>query len=151
MNTKAQMHVLEVMLTAVLFTSAMNVAIDVLPVANQDTSGPIQLELLGRDILEVADGMVPANATIAANYGNSTLKWWLLEPKWENVSAYLNDTLLPSMAYELELARGEEVLATLEYSPQLGDVVIVERMLFHQGEVYQVQLSLWFGPRGGAT
>ncbi len=148
-NSRAQMHVLEVMLTAVLFTSAMNVAVDVLPTANQDASGPIQLELLGRDALEVADGLVPANSSEAALYGNSTLKLWLMESRLDNLSAYLNATLLPSVAYELVFTLDGEFRSSLDHSTRLGEVVIVERMLSHQGEVYRTQLFLWYGPRGG--
>lgn len=148
-DQRAQMHVLEVMLTAVLFTSAMNVVIAVLPSANQDDSGAIQLQLLGRDVLEVADGMVPENATVAARFANSTLKWWLLDAGTANLSAYLNATLLPAMAYHLEFVKGEQELVTLDHSIPLGEVVVVERMLSHQGEVHLVQLSLWYGPRGG--
>ena len=38
-NTKGQMHVLEVLLVGVLFTSAVNVAVNILPTSDADNSG----------------------------------------------------------------------------------------------------------------
>ena len=37
-NTKGQMHVLEVLLVGVLFTSAVNVAVNILPTSDADNS-----------------------------------------------------------------------------------------------------------------
>ena len=42
-NTKGQMHVLEVLLVATLFTSAVNVAVSILPASDANDSGEYDL------------------------------------------------------------------------------------------------------------
>jgi len=152
LDSRAQMDVMEVMLTAVLFTSVMNVAIDVLPSAHQESSGNLQLELLGRDVLTVADELVPENGTIAVRYSDSTLKWWLFGNGLVNLSTYLNTTLTPSIAYRLDMGPvGEEPTVLLGYSILLGDVTVIQRLLSFEGQVYEVKLLLWYGYRGTNT
>ena len=47
-NTKGQMHVLEVLLVGVLFTSAVNVAVNILPTSDADNSEQNDLYFSGR-------------------------------------------------------------------------------------------------------
>ena len=49
-NTKGQMHVLEVLLVGVLFTSAVNVAVNILPTSDADNSGQNDLYFSGLEI-----------------------------------------------------------------------------------------------------
>ena len=152
MDAKAQMHVLEVLLTAVLFTSAMNVSVAVLPSPSIDPAAGLQLEILGQDALNVADGLVPANSTLAARYHNSTMKYWLFDDRLGELGAYLNTTLPSTVAFRVELGPdGEAPTAWLNWSrlPGQVDVVIIGRLLFHDGQFYQIDLWLWYGSRGG--
>ena len=54
-NTKGQMHVLEVLLVGVLFTSAVNVAVNILPTSDADNSEQSDLYFSGMEILEILD------------------------------------------------------------------------------------------------
>ena len=52
-NNKGQMHVLEVLLVGVLFTSAVNVAVNILPTSDADNSEQSDLYFSGMEILEI--------------------------------------------------------------------------------------------------
>ena len=76
-NTKGQMHVLEVLLVGVLFTSAVNVAVNILPTSDADNSGQNDLYFSGMEILELLDNWEPSDAAISSKHNSSTLSWWL--------------------------------------------------------------------------
>ena len=76
-NTKGQMHVLEVLLVGVLFTSAVNVAVNILPTSDADNSGQNDLYFSGMEILELLDNWEPSDVAISAKHNGSTLSWWL--------------------------------------------------------------------------
>ena len=73
-NTKGQMHVLEVLLVGVLFTSAVNVAVNILPTSDADNSGQKDLYFSGMEILELMDTWEPSDSEISAKLsGISTI------------------------------------------------------------------------------
>ena len=67
-NTKGQMHVLEVLLVGVLFTSAVNVAVNILPTSDADNSEQSNLYFSGMEILEILDNWEPSNSDISAKH-----------------------------------------------------------------------------------
>jgi len=76
-NTKGQMHVLEVLLVATLFTSTINVAVNILPTSDANNVDEYDLYFTGLEILEVLDEWVPSDSAVAAAHHDSTLSWWL--------------------------------------------------------------------------
>ena len=76
-NTKGQMHMLEVLLVATLFTSTINVAVNILPTSDANNVDEYDLYFTGLEILEVSDEWVPSDSTVAAAHHDSTLSWWL--------------------------------------------------------------------------
>ena len=148
-DRQAQMHVLEVLLVAVLFTSAMNVAVSVLPTTGNDLSGPQQLEILGQDALSLADSLVPANNSHADRFANSSLKLWLFNPDIGGLGQYLNQSLPKGVAYRVQFGpvAGNQTTALIVGSMAQNEVVVVERLLNYQGQLYRLRLQLWFGLR----
>ena len=67
-NTKGQMHVLEVLLVATLFTSTVNVAVNILPTSDANNVDEYNLYFTGLEILEVLDEWVPSDSDIAEDY-----------------------------------------------------------------------------------
>ena len=64
-NTKGQMHVLEVLLVATLFTSTVNVAVNILPTSDANNVEEYNLYFTGLEILEVLDEWIPSDSSIA--------------------------------------------------------------------------------------
>ena len=64
-DTKGQMHVLEVLLVATLFTSAVNVSVNILPTSDANNLEENDLYFSGLEILEMLDVWQPSDATIA--------------------------------------------------------------------------------------
>ena len=71
-NTKGQMHVLEVLLVATLFTSTINVAVNILPTSDANNVDEYDLYFTGLEILEVLDEWVPADSEVATANHDST-------------------------------------------------------------------------------
>ena len=69
-NTKGQMHVLEVLLVGVLFTSAVNVAVNILPTSDADNSWQNDLYFSGMEILELLDTWEPSDSEISAKHNS---------------------------------------------------------------------------------
>ena len=72
-NTKGQMHVLEVLLVATLFTSTVNVAVNVLPTSDANNVDEYELYFSGLEILEVLDEWVPSDSSIAETHHDLSL------------------------------------------------------------------------------
>ncbi len=89
-NTKGQMHVLEVLLVATLFTSTINVAVNILPTSDANNVDEYDLYFTGLEILEVLDEWVPSDSTVAAAHYDSTLSWWLATDNKASLKQYLD-------------------------------------------------------------
>ena len=98
-NTKGQMHVLEVLLVGVLFTSAVNVAVNILPTSDADNSEQNDLYFSGMEILELLDNWEPSNTEISAEHNKSTLSWWLATDNNAAIKQYLDSGLSSSISY----------------------------------------------------
>ena len=72
-NTKGQMHVLEVLLVATLFTSTINVAVNILPTSDANNVDEYDLYFTGLEILEVLDDWVPSDSDVAVAHHDRTV------------------------------------------------------------------------------
>ena len=105
-NTKGQMHVLEVLLVATLFTSTINVAVNILPTSDANNVDEYDLYFTGLEILEVLDDWVPSDSAVATTHHDSTLSWWLATDNTASLKQYLDAGLSSSMSYRLEATHG---------------------------------------------
>ena len=146
-NTKGQMHVLEVLLVATLFTSTVNVAVNVLPTSDANNVDEYDLYFSGLEILEVLDEWVPLDPPTAEAHHDSTLSWWLATENFESIKQYLDAGLSSSISYRLEGAHGSESEVIVDRVVPGGSVSQTFRLVWAGDELWELNLQLWYGYR----
>ena len=146
-NTKGQMHVLEVLLVGVLFTSAVNVAVNILPTSDADNSGQNDLYFSGMEILELLDNWEPSDAAISAKHNGSTLSWWLATDNNSAIKQYLDSGLPSSISYRLEVTHGSQNEVIVDRTLPVGEVSTSFRIVWSDNELWDLNLHLWYGYR----
>ena len=146
-NTKGQMHVLEVLLVGVLFTSAVNVAVNILPTSDADNSGQNDLYFSGMEILELLDNWEPSDAAISAKHNGSTLSWWLATDNNSAIKQYLDSGLPSSISYRLEATHGSQNEVIVDREIPVGEVSTSFRIVWSDNELWDLNLHLWHGYR----
>jgi len=139
----AQMHVLEVLLVATLFTSAVNVAVISLPASDATRVGDDNLRHQGMQLLQVLDEW-------QTGAGESTLATWLSEDNSSALLSYLDGGLPAAASYRLTGAHGGSSEMLVERGTPEGTVSIAFRLVWVASELWELELSLWYGPRGTA-
>ena len=139
----AQMHVLEVLLVATLFTSAVNVAVISLPASDATRVGDDNLRHQGMQLLQVLDEW-------QTGAGESTLATWLSEDNSSALLSYLDGGLPAAASYRLTGAHGGSSEPLVERGTPEGTVSIAFRLVWVGSELWELELSLWYGPRGTA-
>jgi len=148
-NTKGQMHVLEVLLVGVLFTSAVNVAVNILPTGDADNSGQNDLYFSGMEILELLDNWEPSDAAISSKHNSSTLSWWLATDNNSAIKQYLDSGLPSSVSYRLEATHGSQNEVIVDRELPVGEVSTSFRIVWSDNELWDLNLHLWYGYREG--
>lgn len=146
-NTKGQMHVLEVLLVGVLFTSAVNVAVNILPTSDADNSGQNDLYFSGMEILELLDNWAPLDSNISSEHNDSTLAWWLATDNNSEIKKYLDSGLPSSVSYRLEAIHGSQNEVIVNRELPDGEVSTSFRIVWSDSEIWNLTLHLWYGYR----
>jgi len=146
-NTKGQMHVLEVLLVATLFTSTINVAVSVLPTSDANNYEENDLYFTGLEILEIFDEWVPVDSTIAAAHHDSTLSWWLSTGNYTAIKQYLDAGLSSSLSYRLEGIHAGQTEVIVDRTVESGPVTQTFRLVWADEELWELNLQLWYGYR----
>ena len=148
-NTKGQMHVLEVLLVATLFTSTVNIAVSVLPTSDANNVEEYDLYFTGLEILEVLDEWVPTDSSIAAAHHDSTLSWWLATDDSASIKQYLDAGLSSTLSYRLEATHGAQTDTIVDRAVPSGSVTQTFRLVWADNELWELNLQLWYGYREG--
>ena len=148
-DTKGQMHVLEVLLVATLFTSAINVSVNILPTSDANNLEENDLYFSGLEILEMLDIWQPSDATIAVAHDDSTLAWWLATDDDASIKQYLDAGLESSVSYRLEATHGGQTEVIVDRDVPSGPVVQAFRIVWADNEIWDISLKLWYGYREG--
>jgi len=146
-NTKGQMHVLEVLLVATLFTSTVNVAVNILPTSDANNVEEYDLYFTGLEILEVLDGWTPSNSSIAAAHHDSTLSWWIATDNSASIKQYLDAGLSSTLSYRLEATHGSQTDVIVDRAVPSGSVTQTFRLVWADNELWELNLQLWYGYR----
>ena len=146
-NIKGQMHVLEVLLVGVLFTSAVNVAVSILPTSDADNSEQNDLYFMGLEILELLDEWAPSNVPVSEKYNASTLSWWLSTDNKSAIKEYIDSGLDSSISYRLEASHGDKEVILVDRSLPDGEVTTSFRMVWCDDDLWHLNLHLWYGYR----
>jgi len=148
-NTKGQMHVLEVLLVATLFTSTVNVAVNILPTSDANNVEEYNLYFTGLEILEVLDEWIPSDSSIAAAHHDSTLSWWLATDNSVLIKQYLDAGLSLTLSYRLEATHGTQIDTIVDRAVPSGSVTQTFRLVWADNELWELNLQLWYGYREG--
>jgi len=148
-NTKGQMHVLEVLLVATLFTSTVNVAVNILPTSDANNVEEYNLYFTGLEILEVLDEWIPSDSSIAAAHHDSTLSWWLATDNSASIKQYLDAGLSSTLSYRLEATHGTQIDTIVDRAVPSGSVTQTFRLVWADNELWELNLQLWYGYREG--
>ena len=146
-NTKGQMHVLEVLLVATLFTSTVNVAVNILPTSDANNVEEYDLYFTGLEILEVLDEWTPSNSSIAAAHHDSTLSWWIATDNSASIKQYLDAGLSSTLSYRLEATHGSQTEVIVDRAVPSGSVTQTFRLVWADNELWELNLQLWYGYR----
>lgn len=146
-NTKGQMHVLEVLLVATLFTSAVNVAVNILPTSDANGSGEYDLYFAGIEILELLDEWEPSDAALSSIHNGSTLSWWLATENNSAIKQYLDSGLSASISYRLEATHGDTSEVIVDRKVPSGSITQAFRIVWSNNELWDLNLQLWYGYR----
>ena len=148
-NIKGQMHVLEVLLVATLFTSTVNVAVNILPTSDANNVEEYNLYFTGLEILEVLDEWTPLDSSIAAAHHDSTLSWWLATDNHTSIKQYLDAGLSSTLSYRLEATHGTQTDTIVDRVVPSGSVTQTFRLVWADNELWELNLQLWYGYREG--
>ena len=148
-NTKGQMHVLEVLLVATLFTSTVNVAVNILPTSDANNVEEYDVYFTGLEILEVLDEWTPSNSSIAAAHHDSTLSWWIATDNSASIKQYLDAGLSSTLSYRLEATHGSQTDVIVDRAVPSGSVTQTFRLVWADNELWELNLQLWYGYREG--
>ena len=148
-NIKGQMHVLEVLLVATLFTSTVNVAVNILPTSDANNVEEYDLYFTGLEILEVLDEWTPSDSSIAAAHHDSTLSWWLATDNYASIKQYLDAGLSSTLSYRLETTHGTQTDIIVDRVVPSGSVTQTFRLVWADNELWELNLQLWHGYREG--
>ena len=146
-NIKGQMHVLEVLLVATLFTSTVNVAVNILPTSDANNVEEYDLYFTGLEILEVLDEWIPSDSSIAAAHHDSTLSWWLATDNSASIKEYLDAGLSLTLSYRLEATHGTQIDTIVDRAVPSGSVTQTFRLVWADNELWELNLQLWYGYR----
>ena len=146
-NTKGQMHVLEVLLVATLFTSTVNVAVNILPTSDANNVEEYDLYFTGLEILEVLDEWTPSNSSIAAAHHDSTLSWWIATDNSASIKQYLDAGLSSTISYRLEATHASQTDVIVDRAVPSGSVTQTFRLVWADNELWELNLQLWYGYR----
>ena len=141
------MHMLEVLMLATLFTSAVNVAIISLPAGDANQVGDETLRQQGMELLALLDRWTPANATVAQTYHNSTLAFWLASDNTTALQSYLDGGLPAAASYQLTGMHGGSTEMLVDRGTPTGTVNIAFRLVWTDGELWELKLKTWYGSR----
>ena len=147
LGRRGQMHMLEVLMLATLFTSAVNVAVISLPAGDANQVGDETLQQQGMELLALPDSWTPTNVTVAQEYHNSTLAFWLASGNTTALQSYLDGGLPAAASYHLTGTHGGSTEILVDRGMPTGTVNIAFRLVWTDGELWELKLKTWYGSR----
>lgn len=142
-DEKGQMHVLEVMIAALLFLAALRTAIEV-STPSSDKQSLNFLKTMGDDSLLVLDNK-PSNDS---QYYNSTLVKYIFSNDIKNLTSFLNKTLPIYVSYSISLFENGKNYEIISMGKVTGESIVSNYMIYYSGQIYEIQLLMWYEPRG---
>ena len=134
---------MEVMIAALLFMVAVQAAVDVSRPSSEQQSLN-QLRTLGNDSLLALDNK-PCEDSI---YYNSSLIKYTMTNDITNLTSFFNTTLPNTVSYSIYITKNENSSEIFSMGQSIGDTMVSHYLIYHLGEIFEVQLQMWYEPRG---
>jgi len=159
-DERGQMHVLEVMIGGLLILGAIQAGVDMTGHAGQKESGTEALRALGNDALRTLFHLPPRGSGVdPADYDNSSLVYSVIAGRPAVITDFLNSTLPVHVSYRVSVenySMSNESIGSRNTVLYRGPVVLGETarshfIFHHRGNIYDVQLLMWYLSRGSGA
>lgn len=143
----AQAHVIEMVSAVILFIGVLLFVSSFSAPHQEPDYSFTQLKTLGDDSLRTLDNTPIDNETEAEQYHNSTLVKYIAENDTTNLTKFLNASLPNTVSYNLYNRSISDRRIIYYRGTPIDDTVISHRIITYAGNVYDVELVMWYEPR----
>ena len=99
------------------------------------------------ELLALLDSWTPTNVTVAQEYHNSTLAFWLASGNTTALQSYLDGGLPAAASYRLTGTHGGSTEMLVDRGTPTGTVNIAFRLVWADDELWELNLKTWYGSR----
>ena len=143
----AQAHVIEMASAVILFIGVLLFVSSFSTPPGEANYSFTQLETLGNDALRTLDN----TPTSDGSYHNSTLVKYVAEQDITHFTDFLNNTIPKGVSYNIYIRNISGRMETEKFpyimGKPIGDTVLAHRIIVYDGNVYNVELAMWYEPR----
>ena len=141
----AQVHVIEMTAAVILFIGVLLFVSSFSAPHQEPDYSFTQLKTLGDDSLRTLDNI----PTISGLYHNSTLVKYIAENNVSTFTDFLNKSLPNTISYNVYNRSVSERKLIYPGTPStpVGDTAVSHRIIAYAGNVYDVELVMWYEPR----
>ncbi len=148
MKKNAQAHVIEMVAAVILFIGVVLFISSFSTPPPQQNYSIVQLKTLGDDSLRTLDNTPTGDGL----YHNSTLVKYIVydygvKGNITPLSDFLNSSLPNTVSYNIYNRSISEKKSIYSMGTPIGDTAVAHRIIVHDGNVYDVELVLWYEPR----
>jgi hypothetical protein len=138
----AQAHVIEMISAVILFIGVLLFVSSFSAPHQEPDYSFTQLKTLGDDSLRTLDNTPTSDGL----YHNSTLVKYIANDT-TNLTKFLNLSLPETVSYSIYLRTISERVSIHYMGTPIGDTAVAHRIIVYNGNVYDVELVMWYEPR----
>ena len=139
----AQAHVIEMASAVILFIGVL-LFISSFSAPHQEPDYSFtQLKTFGDDSLRTLDNTPTSDGL----YHNSTLVEYIAKNDTANLTKFLNLSLPETVSYNIYLRTVSERSSIYYMGAPTGETAVAHRIIVYDGNVYDVELTMWYEPR----
>ncbi len=143
----AQAHVIEMVAAVILFIGVVLFISSFSTPPPQQNYSIVQLKTLGDDSLRTLDNTPIDNQSDAEKYHNSALVKYVATNDAPALADFLNLSLPEIVSYNIYLKNVSERNTVYSMGVSVGDTAVAHRIIVYDGNVYDVELLMWYEPR----
>ena len=139
----AQAHVIEMASAVILFIGVL-LFISSFSAPHQEPDYSFtQLKTFGDDSLRTLDN----TPTSDGSYHNSTLVKYIATNNISALTGFLNSSLPNAVSYNIYNRSVSGRVTIYEMGTPIGDTAVAHRIIVYNGNIYDVELLMWYEPR----
>lgn len=139
----AQAHVIEMVSAVILFIGVLLFVSSFSAPHQEPDYSFTQLKTLGDDSLRTLDNTPTSDGL----YHNSTLVKYIATNDTTKLTEFLNTSLPETVSYNIYLRTISERVSIHYMGTPTGDTVVAHRIITYAGNVYDIELMMWYEPR----